>query len=164
VSAVEFLVTAWLERGELTGLIRSARRGFPTHRGRNTMVLIGIDPHKATHTAVAVDSEETALGQLTVKADCHQIECLLNWAIDYPDRRWAIESANGLGFSLAQQLVAAGEDVVDVPPTLAARVRVLGPRSDGDNRSRSGDPVTSQSRDEAARWLVLPTTEPEAAI
>jgi len=29
-------------------------------------------------------------------------------------------------FRLAQQLVAAGEDVVDVPPTLAARVRVLG--------------------------------------
>ena len=41
--------------------------------------------------------------------------------------RWAVESANGLGFLLAQQLVAAGEDVVDVPPTLAARVRVLGP-------------------------------------
>jgi transposase len=90
------------------------------------MVLIGIDPHKATHTAVAVDKEETALGELTVKADRHQIERLLKWAIDYPDRRWAIESANGLGFLLAQQLVAAGEDVVDVPPTLAARVRVLG--------------------------------------
>jgi transposase len=90
------------------------------------MVLIGIDPHKATHTAVAVDSEETALGELTVKADRHQVERLLKWAIDFPDRRWAVESANGLGFLLAQQLVAAGEDVVDVPPTLAARVRVLG--------------------------------------
>jgi len=90
------------------------------------MVLIGIDPHKATHTAVAVDKEETALGELTVKADCHQVERLLKWAIDFPDRRWAVESANGLGFLLAQQLVAAGEDVVDVPPTLAARVRVLG--------------------------------------
>ena len=90
------------------------------------MVLIGIDPHKATHTAVAVDKEETALGELTVKADCHQVERLLKWAIDFPERRWAVESANGLGFLLAQQLVAAGEDVVDVPPTLAARVRVLG--------------------------------------
>jgi len=90
------------------------------------MVLIGIDPHKATHTAVAVDKEETALGELTVKADRHQVERLLKWAIDFPERRWAIESANGLGFLLAQQLVAAGEHVVDVPPTLAARVRVLG--------------------------------------
>jgi transposase len=42
------------------------------------------------------------------------------------DRRWAVESADGLGKLLAQQLVAAGEDVVDVPPTLAARVRLLG--------------------------------------
>ena len=33
---------------------------------------------------------------------------------------------SGLGYLLAQQLVAAGEDVVDVPPTLSARVRVLG--------------------------------------
>lgn len=90
------------------------------------MVLIGIDPHKATHTAVAVDTEETALGELTVKADRHQVEHLLKWAVDFPDRRWAVESANGLGFLLAQQLVAAGEDVVDVPPTLAARVRLLG--------------------------------------
>jgi transposase len=90
------------------------------------MVLIGIDPHKATHTAVAVDREETALGELTVRADRQQVEHLLTWAINFPDRRWAIESANGLGFLLAQQLVATGEDVVDVPPTLAARVRVLG--------------------------------------
>ena len=90
------------------------------------MVLIGIDPHKATHTAVAVDDGEGTLGELTVKADRHQLERLLKWAIDYPDRRWAIESANGLGFLLAQQLVAAGEDVVDVPPTLSARVRLLG--------------------------------------
>ena len=90
------------------------------------MVLIGIDPHKATHTAVAVDKEETTLGELTVKADRHQVERLIKWAIDFPERRWAVESANGLGFLLAQQLVAAGEDVVDVPPTLAARVRVLG--------------------------------------
>ena len=99
------------------------------------MVLIGIDPHKATHTAVAVDDDEGTLGELTVKADRHQIERLLKWAIDYPDRRWAIESANGLGFLLAQQLVAAGEDVVDVPPTLSARVRLL-----GSGKSQKNDP------------------------
>jgi transposase len=41
-------------------------------------------------------------------------------------RTWAIESADGLGKLLSQQLVAAGEHVVDVPPILAARVRLLG--------------------------------------
>ncbi len=69
------------------------------------MVLIGIDPHKATHIAVAVDTEETALAELTVKADRHQVERLLKWAIDFPDRRWAVESANGLGFLLEAQRI-----------------------------------------------------------
>ena len=38
---------------------------------------------------------------------------------------WAIEGATGTGALLAQQLVAAGEDVLDVPPKLSARVRLL---------------------------------------
>ena len=99
------------------------------------MVLIGIDPHKATHTAVAVDETEQSLGELTVRADRLQVERLLKWAIEFPERLWAIESANGLGHLLGRQLLAAGEDVVDVPPTLAARVRVL-----GSGKSQKNDP------------------------
>jgi hypothetical protein len=38
---------------------------------------------------------------------------------------WAVENAGGLGRHLAQRLSAAGESVVDVPPKLSARVRVL---------------------------------------
>jgi transposase len=43
----------------------------------------------------------------------------------FDDRRWVVEAANGLGYLVAQQLVAAGETVFDVPPMLASRVRVL---------------------------------------
>ena len=43
----------------------------------------------------------------------------------WPERTWAVEGARGLGHLLAQQLVAAGEPVLDVPPKLAARVRLL---------------------------------------
>jgi hypothetical protein len=39
---------------------------------------------------------------------------------------WAIEAANGMGYLLSRQLVRVGEIVIDVPPTLASRVRVLG--------------------------------------
>jgi transposase len=39
----------------------------------------------------------------------------------------------GLGYLLAQQLVDAGEQVLDVPPTLASRVRVLGSGRSGKN-------------------------------
>jgi transposase len=90
------------------------------------MVLIGIDPHKATHTAVVIDEDEHELARIKVKADRAQVAALLEFADSYRPRRWAIESAGGLGFLLAQQLVRAGEDVVDVPATLAARVRLLG--------------------------------------
>ena len=59
---------------------------------------------------------------------------------DYEPRTWAIESANGLGYLLAQQLLAAGERVLDVPATLASRVRVL-----GTGRSNKNDPNDARS-------------------
>jgi transposase len=49
------------------------------------------------------------------------------------ERTWAIESADGLGKLLSQQLVAAGEHVIDVPSTLAARVRLLGSQKAAEN-------------------------------
>ncbi len=90
-------------------------------------VIIGIDPHKATHMAVAIDGDEHAVGRLEVAADRAQTQRLLAWAAPLgAERTWAIESAGWLGKLLSQELVAAGEHVVDVPPTLAARVRLLG--------------------------------------
>jgi transposase len=88
-------------------------------------VMIGIDPHKASHTAVALDEHEQPLGELRVRSAANQVERLLEWAAGFSERTWAIEGAGGLGYLLAQQLVAAGERVVDVQPTLAARVRLL---------------------------------------
>ena len=52
-------------------------------------------------------------------------EQLLAWAVAWPERTWAIEGAGGLGHLLAQQLLAAGERVLDVQPKLGARVRLL---------------------------------------
>ena len=88
-------------------------------------VMIGIDPHKGSHAAAAVDIAEEVIGELEVRATKRQTHQLLVWAERFPQRCWAIESANGHGYLLAQQLVAAGEQVLDVPSTQAARVRVL---------------------------------------
>src|SRR5579859_3277283 len=88
-------------------------------------VMIGIDPHKSSHTAVAIGLSEEPLGELQVRACPSQTEQLVAWAAGWPERVWAIEGAAGLGHLLAQQLVAAGEQVLDVPPKLAARVRLL---------------------------------------
>ena len=51
---------------------------------------------------------------------------LLAWAAPLSRAPWAIESADGLGYLLAQQLVAAGEKVVDVPATVAGPVLATG--------------------------------------
>ena len=96
-------------------------------------VMIGIDPHKGSHTAVAVDDGERSLAELRVRSGPKQLERLLEWAAAFPERTWAIENATGLGFLLAQQLVAAGERVLDVQPKLAARVRLLATESTDKN-------------------------------
>lgn len=98
-------------------------------------VIIGVDPHKATHTAVAIDRNEAELSRARVRATRKQVPQLLRWAEPLGKRMWAVESAGGLGYLLSQQLVAAGETVLDVPSTLAARIRVL-----GSGRSDKNDP------------------------
>jgi len=103
-------------------------------------VIIGIDPHKATHTAVAVNGSEDEISRLKIRATRDQVAKLMTWAAPFPSRLWAVEGAEGLGFLLAQQLVTAGETVVDVPATLAARTRVL-----GSGRSNKNDPNDAMS-------------------
>ena len=88
-------------------------------------VMIGVDPHKGSHTAVAIGAAEEPLGEVRVRACPAQAERLVAWAASWPERTWAVEGAGGLGHLLAQQLVAAGERVLDVQPKLGARVRLL---------------------------------------
>jgi transposase len=109
-------------------------------------VVIGVDPHKRTHTAVVIDHDEMPLATLQVRAGRTQLEELLAWSASFDDPVWAIESANGLGYLLSQQLVGAGERVVDVPATLSARVRVL-----ATSRSNKNDPNDALSVAIAAR-------------
>jgi transposase len=103
-------------------------------------VMIGIDPHKASHTAVAVDETEEVMAELKVRACTTQVERLRVWAAPFGDRVWAIESARGLGYLLAQQLVATGETVVDVPAMLSTQARLL-----GSGRAQKNDPNDARS-------------------
>jgi transposase len=87
------------------------------------VTIIGIDPHKSVHEACALTNEHP--DRLRINATRSGYQKLLTWAQGYPDRRWAVEGAHGLGRHLAQFLVAHGESVVDVPSFLSARVREL---------------------------------------
>ena len=88
------------------------------------MILIAVDPHKSSHTALAVDPAGRELDQLRVEARAHRR--LLRWARQWPERRWAVEGARGLGHGLSQWLLTEGESVVDVPAVL----RLLSDRRD----------------------------------
>ena len=73
-----------------------------------TAVMIGIDPHKASHTAVVISGAEEPLGELRVRASAAQAERLLAWAAAWPERTWAVGMApDGLGHLLARQPLSA---------------------------------------------------------
>ncbi len=46
----------------------------------------GVDPHKGSHTAVAIGAAEEALGQVRVRADAAQAQQLRDWAAAWPQR------------------------------------------------------------------------------
>jgi transposase len=87
------------------------------------MVVLGIDPHKRTHTVVAVDDTGRQLGQLTVGAQAEELLRLLCWADQFTQRRWAVEDCRHVAGALLRLLLSAGQSVVMVPPKLMARAR-----------------------------------------
>ena len=96
-------------------------------------VMIGVDPHKGSHTAVAVDAAEQQPGRAAGAVRAQAARAAAGVGGGVPERTWAVENATGLGHLLAQQLVAAGERVLDVQPKLAARVRLLATESTNKN-------------------------------
>ncbi|MFF0794837.1 transposase [Streptomyces spiralis] len=90
------------------------------------MMLIGIDPHKSTHTATAVDPDTNRdLASIRIDVALQEYQRMLDWARQWPERRWAVENARGLGHHLTSWLLARGEQVVDVASSATARVRQL---------------------------------------
>ena len=88
-------------------------------------VIIGVDPHKLSATIEVVDQHEQLLGSGRFTTDQAGYAAMRAYAKAWPERVWAVEGANGAGRPLAQRLLEAGEQVVDVPAKLAARVRLF---------------------------------------
>lgn len=88
-------------------------------------VIIGVDPHKMSVTIEVVDHHEHLLGSGRFDTNQAGYAAMRTYVKQGPDRLWAVEGANGAGRPLAQRLVAAGEQVVDVPAKLAARLRLF---------------------------------------
>jgi transposase len=89
-------------------------------------VVIGIDPHKRSNTAVVLDQTEKVLARQRFDNDRDGHRALRQFGRAWTDRTWAVEGARGVGLGLAQRLAAEGEVVLNVPAKLSAKVRALG--------------------------------------
>ena len=87
------------------------------------MIVIGVDVHKQSLTAVAVDEVGRSLAELTVGTSGE----LVAWSASLaPERLWAVEDCRQLTGALERRLLAAGESLVRVPPKLMAPERRAG--------------------------------------
>ena len=85
------------------------------------MIVIGVDVHKQSVTAVAADEVGRMVDERTAASGSDE---LLEWAGSLGgERLWALEDCRRLTRWLERQLLAAGEDLVRVPPKLMAPER-----------------------------------------
>jgi len=88
------------------------------------MLVVGVDAHKRTPTAVVVDGLGRQVGQRTVKALTADHLELLRWAERLgAERLWAVEDCRHVSRRLERDLLVAGERIVRVPPQLMAGAR-----------------------------------------
>jgi len=126
--------------------VSSGRSGeFDFGARKVTMVILGVDAHKRTHTLVAIDDAGRKLGERTVTATTDGHLQALQWAARWPSRRYAIEDCRHVSRRLEADLLAAGEVVARVPTQLMA-----GARKGGRERGKS-DPIDAL----AVAWAAL---------
>jgi len=89
------------------------------------MIVIGVDPHKSSHTAVAVDARTGKLiGAKTVRARDHGHDELVRWSRSLgTERVFAIEDCRHVSGGLERFLLGRAERVVRVSPKLMAGER-----------------------------------------
>ena len=88
------------------------------------MIVIGVDVHKQSVTAVAVDEAGRPLDETTVLVGSDE---LVGWASALSDERlWAVEDCRQLTRWLERQLLGLGEELVRVPPKLTVPERRAG--------------------------------------
>lgn len=88
------------------------------------MIVIGVDVHKQSVTAVAVDDAGRPLAETTIVVGGDE---LVGWASSLgAERLWAVEDCRQLTRWLERQLLEQGEQLVRVPPKLTVPERRAG--------------------------------------
>ena len=88
------------------------------------MRVVGIDSHKATLAACAIDEAGVVLAEQTFPNEPAGFDALTAWLTEHEITRVGIEGSAGYGAAAARHLVAAGFAAVEVPPQLSHRERL----------------------------------------
>jgi transposase len=122
--------------------VRLPVAGLPQRPRRKVacVITIGIDPHKSSVTAVALEPSGKVAATIRLEVTGQTVARLQAWAQRWDQRQWAVEGAAGLGRGVAQGLAVVGEPVLDVPAQLAARARLL-----NTGHARKTDPIDAAS-------------------
>ena len=96
--------------------------------------VIGVDPHPNTHTACVVDANGKLVDTLRVKNTEEGFQELRGWADGFEGRVWAIEGAsNPFVCCWVKELLQAGEEVVNIAPSLTSQYRARHSRKKNDS-------------------------------
>ncbi len=88
------------------------------------MIIIGVDPHPGSHTAVALNEQGKRLGSLTFENTEGGLVQFQSWLSAYEIERCAIEGANNpFARSLSQLVLKTGHRLVDISPSLTSQYR-----------------------------------------
>ncbi|UQN07165.1 IS110 family transposase [Deinococcus sp. QL22] len=88
------------------------------------MIILGLDPHPTTHTAVALDSRGVVLDSLSVQNDTDGLNQLCAWSARFEEHCWAIEGAgNRYVAPLLALLFANDQSVYHIHPSLTSQYR-----------------------------------------
>jgi hypothetical protein len=91
-------VWEWGPKSECPSRATMVAEVRPKRRYARMKVLIGVDPHKASVAVAAVDGAKGELPERTSFPQDHDgLRSLQRWAKRFPERRWAVENAGGLG-------------------------------------------------------------------
>src|SRR5690606_7937480 len=104
-------------------------------RRRIRMVMVGIDAHKETFTAVAVDEVGRRVAERTFKSTSDGCYELVRWASRWPERRFAVEDCRHLTRRLESDLLTAGETLLRVC------ARVMAGERRGDREGGKSEPI-----------------------
>jgi len=95
------------------------------------MIVLGCDPHKSSHTIVAIDSSRKVVGKITIKNNFDNFKKLLDWSNNLDDEKiWGIENSQHYAKHLSQFLLDENEKVYEITPKLTAQLRGRSLKSD----------------------------------